>query len=76
MNEQDYLDKKSTSSIVKNLVELLHNYSESDEYIDGILSVLENESECEELIDYIRNGEDVNYSNILLMTWDINDNRK
>lgn len=76
MNEQEYLEKKKTSSVVKTLVELLNIYSKSDEYIDGILSVLDNEDECKELIDYIQNGEDVNYSNILLMAWDINDNRK
>ena len=76
MNEQEYLEKKKTSSVVKTLVELLNIYSKSDEYIDGILSVLDNEDECIELIDYIQNGEDVNYSNILLMAWDINDNRK
>ena len=76
MNEQEYLEKKKNSSVVKTLVELLNIYSKSDEYIDGILSVLDNEDECIELIDYIQNGEDVNYSNILLMAWDINDNRK
>lgn len=76
MNEQEYLEKKKTSSVVKKLVESLNIYSKSDEYIDGILSVLDNEGECKELIDYIQNGEDVNYSNILLMAWDINDNRK
>lgn len=76
MNEQEYLEKKKTSSVVKTLVELLNIYSKSDEYIDGILSVLDNEDECKELIDYIQNGEDVNYSNILLMAWDINDNRR
>lgn len=76
MKEQEYLEKKKTSSVVKALVELLNNYSKSDEYIDGILSVLDTEDECKELIDYIQSGEDVSYSNILLMAWDINDNRK
>lgn len=67
MNLSAYIEKEyKTNKLSKELIDKLKKISEDKEFIAGVLLDVENDEEKLTLLEYIRKGEDVNYSQIIL----------
>ena len=67
MNLSAYIEKEyKTNKLSKELIDELKKISEDKEFIAGVLLDVENDEDKLTLLEYIRKGEDVNYSQIIL----------
>lgn len=67
MNLSEYIKEQAKSSACsKKLVEELKKFSTDEEFIAGVLLDVENEKDKKALLEYIERGIDVDYSQILL----------
>ena len=67
---------EKTSEIAKELIEMLVDLSDDDEFVLGIMTDLETDDERKIVIDYINNGEDVTYENLILLSLHLNNKRE
>ena len=65
-----------TSETAKELIEMLVDISDDDEFVLGIMTDLETDAERKIVIDYINNGEDVTYENLILLSLHLNNKRE
>ena len=67
MNLSAYIEKEyKTNKLSKELIDELKKISEDKEFIAGVLLDVENDEDKLTLLEYIRKGEDVNYSQVIL----------
>ena len=67
MNLSAYIEKEyKTNQLSKELIDELKKISEDKEFISGVLLDVENDKDKLTLLEYIRKGEDVNYSQVIL----------
>lgn len=71
MTLQEYLNKHNPSKVTLELIEKLKAFSQEDDYILGTLAESPYDEDRQLIIDYIDNGEDVNYSNMLLFSLEV-----
>lgn len=67
MDLSAYIEKEyKTNKLSKELIDELKKISEDKEFISGVLLDVENDEDKLTLLEYIRKGEDVNYSQVIL----------
>lgn len=67
MNLSAHIEKEyKTNKLSKELIDELKKISEDKEFISGVLLDVENDEDKLTLLEYIRKGEDVDYSQIIL----------
>lgn len=71
-----FLNGKLRSDKALELSKLLEDISKDPEFILGVLNDLKNDEENQMVIHYIKNGNDVSFENIILLSLDINLKRK
>ena len=71
MTLQEYLNKHKPSKVTLELIEKLKAFSQEDDYTLGTLAESPYDEDRQLIIDYIDNGEDVNYSNVLLFSLEV-----
>ena len=71
-----FLNGKLRSDKALELAKLLEDISKDPEFILGVLNDLKNDEENQMVIHYIKNGNDVSFENIILLSLDINLKRK
>ena len=62
---------KLRDEISLSLIKLLENFSKDYEFIVGVLNDVAGSKDKEILISYIKNGKDVTYENIILLSLEI-----
>ena len=71
-----FLNGKLRSDKALELSKLLEDISKDPEFILGVLNDLKSDEENQMVIHYIKNGNDVSFENIILLSLDINLKRK
>ena len=71
MTVDEYIKNNKPSKITLELIELLSTFSQDDDYILGALAESPYDEDRQLIIDYIKNGEDVNYENVILFSLEV-----
>lgn len=71
MTLKEYLEKHPPSTVTKELIRKLQQFSHEDDYILGTLAESPYDEDRQLIIDYIDHGEDVSYSNVILFALEV-----